>query len=261
MSEPFIRLESISKTYKTKDTTLQVLKDLSLDVPKGEKITIVGPNGSGKSTLLNCIAGMIQPDSGKIISSDNRPITKIKTSYIVQNSHLSLFPWKALWDNITFPLELQGIGKQDRKEKAENLVKELGLEKILTDLNQYPYQISGGQKQACNIARAIAHDPELLLIDEGFVGLDLQARFLIEDKLLEILEKKKLTSIIISHDIEEAVYLSNYVAVLTKKPTHVLETVRINLEEPRTRSMIESNEFFVTKNKILALFKKGEQMH
>src|SRR3712207_2656820 len=204
-----VEAKKISKSFF--NGKVHVLDDISFRIPKGQIVSIIGPNGCGKSTVLNILARISSPDSGYIrVNADLPVITydSLRISYIMQNSDQSLFPWKAAWDNIAFPLELDHTKtnrKKQRQRVAEELVAEFGLRDILTDLNQYPYELSGGQKQACNIARALMHQPDLLLMDEPFASLDYETKILLEDKLLEILCRKRLTCVLVSHDIEDAV--------------------------------------------------------
>lgn len=251
-----IQVKEISKYFESSVGKLQVLQDISFNVKKGEVFCIIGPNGIGKSTLLNIICGILEPDAGNV-TINNRLPKESRISYIMQNSAESLFPWKSCWDNISFSLELKNIDKNGRRTAAENIVKNLGLDKILKDLDQYPYQMSGGMKQACSIARALQHDPMVLLLDEPFASLDLETRMNLEDKLLEILqEKKEITSVMVSHDIEEAVYLSSRVLVLSKNAT-IMDIIDIDLEGPRDHTMLKSERFFSLKNKVFETFKRG----
>lgn len=270
-----IILNKISKSFRTekKHTTKEtryitpILDEVSFSIPLGSVVSLIGPNGCGKTTLLNILAGILSPDSGKITYHGNTDTNvnpgvsslshdTIKISYMVQNSDESLLPWKRAWDNITFPLELAGKSKHERKIEAEKLIGDIGLGNILDNLNMYPYQMSGGQKQACNIARAVTHSPALLLMDEPFLSLDYQTRLLIEDKLVEILERKNLTSVLVSHDLEEAIYMSDFVILLSRKPTHIIEIFKIPFGHPRKRELLKTDEFFKIRNKMFELLKE-----
>ena len=250
-----IQVKNVSKSFKTPTGKLQIFQDISFDIKKGEVFSIIGPNGIGKSTLLNMISGVLEPDSGTI-TIDGQPPKKSRISYIMQNSSESLFPWKSCWDNISFSLELKNIQKDERKSAVQKLVNELGFDKMLRNLEEYPYEMSGGMKQACSISRAIMHEPTTLLMDEPFASLDFETRINLEDKLLEILQSKPgITSILVSHDIEEAIYLSSRVIVLSKNAT-IVDTIDIDLERPRDQSMLKSEKFFLLRNKILETFRK-----
>lgn len=251
-----IQIKNVSKSFKTPAGEIQVLQDISFDVKKGDVFCVIGPNGIGKSTLLNMISGIMEPDTGTI-TINSKPPRDSKISYIMQNSSESLFPWKTCWDNISFSLELKNVEKNQRKTAAEKLVKELGFEEILKSLDQYPYEMSGGMKQACSIARAILHDPSILLMDEPLANLNFETRIILEDKLLDILHNKPdITSVLVSHDIDEAIYLSSKVLVLSKNAT-IVNMIDIDLERPRNQSMLKSEKFFLLRNKVFETFRKG----
>jgi NitT/TauT family transport system ATP-binding protein len=256
--EDLINVKKLRKGFEiAMEGTLVVLDEVSFKVPKGKVVSLLGPNGCGKSTILNILARILLPDSGSIEANGPIPLSSMKVSYLMQNSTESLFPWKAAWDNIAFPLELKGKSRAERREKAGKLVNDLGLENILTNLQQYTYQLSGGQKQACNIARAIMHEPELMLMDEPFAALDYETKLSMTDKLCAIFHKRHLTSVLVSHDIEEAIQLSDLVVILSAKPTHVIKVISVPFEHPRDHTLLNTFEFFELRNRILELFSEG----
>jgi len=250
MQNQFLRLDNVSKSYSvgSDKKSLHVLTNISLSVEKGSFTSFFGPNGCGKSTLLQIVAGILKPDEGTIHFTNN---DKTKISFVFQNFSETLFPWKSCLDNIAFPLELQGMEQKVRQEKVRSFVEKMDLR---IPLGQYPYQCSGGQKQLVAIARALINDPDILLMDEPFVALDYVTRISMENKLLDIWQKTKVTTLFVSHDIDEAVYLSDKVVVFNKRPTRIMNEIPIDIPRPREQKIIESKEFLDTKTKILHCF-------
>lgn len=246
----FLVIDSISKSYKTKEHTKQILDKLSFQVEKGCFVTIFGPNGCGKTTLFNLIAGLVEPDTN-IITVDGKPTKKSRISFMFQNSSDTLLPWRTCLENIAFPLELNGIRKSERIEKVNTLLTSLNID---IPLYQYPYQCSGGQKQLVAIARALIQNPDLLLMDEPFSALDYERRLEMENKLLDIFSKTKVTTLLISHDIDEAVYLSDKIIIFSKMPARVEGEVVVNLPRPRKQDIMETTEFYNIRTEVLRKF-------
>lgn len=249
----YLVVESISKSYANAAYVKRVLKAIDFTVDQGSFVTFFGPNGCGKTTLLNVIAGLTEPDGGSVII-DGKPVNRSKISFLFQNFADTLFPWKTCMDNIAFPLELEGIPRAARIQKVHSLLKTLD---IALPLDQYPYQCSGGQKQLIALARALILDPDLLLMDEPFSALDYDTRISMENKLLDIWSKSRVTTLFISHDIDEAIYLSDKVIVLSNIPATVVEEVRVDLRRPRELKIIDSPEFYGIRTKVLQSFLKG----
>lgn len=254
MQKSFLHVESIRLSYPNnqKDQSpLLVLDGVSMDVEKGEFVTIFGPNGCGKTTFLNIIAGLIKQDEGKILINQRSPL-QTKLGYVFQNYPESLLPWKRTIDNIAFPLELKGKPTKERRNKAKKLLDFLGLH---IPINNYPYQLSGGQQQMAVIARSLINDPDVLLMDEPFSSLNFQTRLYMQDKIQEIWSKTKVTLVFVSHEIDEAIYMADRVIVLTDKPTQVAKQFIVQLSRPRTRNMTLSSKFIELKKEILELMK------
>lgn len=249
----YLIIDSASKSYDTKEYHKQVLDKVSFQADKGSFVTIFGPNGSGKTTLFNIIAGLIESDTNSI-TIDGHAINKSKISFLFQNFRDTLFPWKTCLDNIAFPLELEGVTKSERVKKVNSLLDTLDIQ---VPLYQYPYQCSGGQNQLVAIARALIRNPDLLLMDEPFSALDYETRLSMEDKLLDIWSKTKVTTLFISHDVDEAAYLSDKVIVLSNLPTKVVDEILIKMPRPRTSAMMQTAEFYELRNRILQSFHRG----
>lgn len=245
----FLTLDKITKFYNVSNDKhkLHVLDNISLTIQKGSFVSFFGPNGCGKSTIMQIIAGILKPESGKINFAN---AVNIKKSFIFQNFFDTLFPWMTCLDNIAFPLEVEGVTKETRVEMAKAFVKEMNLDMI--PLHKYPYQLSGGQRQIVAIARALINDPDVLLMDEPFVALDYSTRLFVGQKLLDIWNKKRVTTILVSHDIDDAIYLSDMVVVLDKKPARIVEEIPINLMRPRNLKMMKSTEFNDIKSRIIS---------
>jgi len=225
---------------------LPVLKSISLDVYEKEFLTIVGSSGCGKTTLIRIIAGLEKPTSGKVIIDDhtiNTPTKKI--GYVPQE--YSLFPWKTVEDNIKFGLEINSIRKSENTFKVDELLKLIGLYRFK---DYYPKDISGGMRQKVAIARSLAINQELLLLDEPLRSIDAQSRNKLQSDILEIWRKSQRTIIFVTHNIDEAVYLSDRIVVLSNLPANLKKIIPINLNRPRDRT---STDFNLFRKKILNL--------
>ncbi|MDF2654610.1 MAG: ssuB [Bacillota bacterium] len=227
---------------------LLVLDDISFDVHKGEFLCIVGPTGCGKTTFLNCITKLYEPTSGEILVN-NEPVNlkKHNVAYIFQE--YSTMPWLTVEQNVAFGLEIKGVDKETIRREVDEVLEMVGL---MDYRNYYPVELSTSMIQRVVIARAFATKPELLLMDEPYGQLDVELRFKLEDELLKLWKKTGTTVIFITHNIEEAVYLSENILVLTNKPT----TIKRNLENhlPRPRNVVDP-EFVKVRNEVTELIK------
>lgn len=239
-----IRLDSVSKSFRQGKSNFNVLDNISFGIEEGEFITIFGPNGCGKTTLLYIIAELISPDTGKVESDIE--IHKRRLSFMFQNYADSLLPWKKVVENIEFVSD---------QRNAAIWVKRLNITCLA---NKYPYELSGGQKQLVCIARAFAHNPDLLLLDEPFSSLDFDIAKRMELQLLKLWEKNKITTLLVSHELDETILLADKVIVLNKKPGRIKGIVKVPLLRPRTFEMLKTKEFFETRNKVLELFNNDE---
>ncbi|MES2184177.1 MAG: ABC transporter ATP-binding protein [Pseudomonadota bacterium] len=232
-----LRLEDIRVTFPTARGPVTAVENVGLDIQQGEFVSIVGPSGCGKSTLLHLIAGL-RPPSGGTITYGGQAVTDVNTrvGYITQRD--TLLPWRTVERNISLAFDI--AGKPDR-ERVASLVRLVGL----TGFEQhYPTEISGGMRQRVAIARTLAHDPETLLMDEPFGALDAQLRLSLQQTLLRIWEGSRKTVIFVTHDIEEAIALSDRIIVLSGRPAHVKEDVAVNLPRPRNVIAIRQDAAF-----------------
>lgn len=214
----------------------QVLDDVSFSVEAGEFVSIVGPSGCGKTTLLNIVAGLLRPTRGNIEVSGIR-VTAPGRDRAVVFQDASLLPWRPVLGNILYGLECQGAPATDARERAMALVRLVGLEGFE---RYFPHELSGGMRQRVNLARALLVEPQVLLMDEPFASLDAQTREYMQGELLRIWEQSRTTVLFVTHQISEAVYLSDRVLVFGSAPGRLLESIRIQVKRPRPLSMKRS---------------------
>jgi len=224
-----IRFEHVSKEFSVRAddggpaNRFVALHDVTLDVHPGEFLVLVGPSGCGKSTLLDLLAGLTLPTSGRVLL-DGKPVTGPARDRGVVFQQYALFPWLSALDNVGFGLEVAGVGKRERREKAAHYLELVGL----TDFaNRFPHELSGGMKQRVAIARSLAYEPQVLLMDEPFAALDAQTRETLQEELVEIWQRTGKTIVFITHGIDEAVVLGQRVAVMTTRPGRIKQIVDI----------------------------------
>jgi len=227
-------------------------ENFDLDIPKGKIVSIFGPNGCGKSTLINMISGLIPIDSGEILF-DGKSLKDTTIGYVFQNYREALFPWWRTIDNIAYPLKLMGKSKAEVDRRVEELVDSFD---VKFDLNRYPYELSGGQQQTASIMRALAPNPEVLFLDEPFSALDFEMTLFIREKLQEVFIKTQTTMMLVSHDLEEAVYLADQILLLTKRPTSIADILLYDDLRPRTTATLSEASFIATKKKSLEIFQR-----
>jgi NitT/TauT family transport system ATP-binding protein len=247
----FVKVKNLSKEFPIdKRRNLLVLDNISFEVKKGEFIAVFGPNGSGKSTLLNIISGNEKPSSGKI-SINGKDASLSKVGFVFQNYNESMLPWRTIKGNIMLALEEKKI--KEKEKIIETLLKKVGL---FEHKDRYFYELSGGMKQLTAICRAFAYNPELLVMDEPFSSLDYSTSRNMSLELLKIWMETKKTTIFVSHDIDEAIFLADRVVVLSKRPSKIKEIVKIDLPRKRDLSILSSRKFFDIRKKILNIFEK-----
>ncbi len=227
-------------------------ENFDLDLPRGRVVTFFGPNGCGKSTLINMICGLIPMDAGEVLF-DGKTREETTIGYVFQNYRDALFPWKKAADNIQYPLRLRGVPKADARRRVEELVAEF---EVKFDLNRYPWELSGGQQQLVSIMRALAPRPEVVFLDEPFSALDYEATLSIRERLQATFMRSGVTTVIVSHDLEEAVYLADEVFLLTKRPTRVAEVVDVGLARPRGVQTLSQPDFVRTRAHCLEVFQR-----
>ncbi len=245
-----ITVHSLTKEFKKLSSTTRVLAGVNIEVGKSEFVTVFGPNGSGKTTLLNIIAGIENPDSGEVLIHGKNP-KDAHVGFVFQNYNESLFPWLTVFENIVFPLRIAKIDSKKQNEIGEHLLNKVGL---LHSKDKYVYELSGGQRQLVSICRSFASNPDVLIMDEPFSALDYSTTRKMELELLDIWEEKKITTLFVSHDIDEAIFLADKVIVLSPRPASVKKIFEVKLPRPRTLDMLSSPEFTELRNSILNTF-------
>lgn len=234
-----VLIDHISKVYIDRHGEVtEALRDIHFDMGDNEFVVVVGPSGCGKSTLLNIIAGLLSSTSGQIIFEGARTDSRPLTAVVFQD--FALFPWRTVLKNIVYGLEEQGLQKAEQLEIAKKYITMVGLQGFE---NKYPHQLSGGMKQRVSIARALANDPLLLLMDEPFSALDAQTRTLMQYELSRIWEETQKSFLYITHHIQEAVFLGDRVVVLSKRPGRILDIVQIGLPRPRGEHLIIDKKY------------------
>jgi NitT/TauT family transport system ATP-binding protein len=218
--------EFVRKDGHVKAQSFTALEDISFEVRAGEFLVIVGPSGCGKSTLLDLLGGLTKPSSGEILL-DGRPITGPGLDRGIVFQQYALFPWRTALGNVEFGLEAKRMPAKERKEVARDYLERVGLSGFE---DRYPHELSGGMKQRVAIARSLAYDPEVLMMDEPFAALDAQTRELMQEELLTLWEKTRKTILFITHGIDEAVYLGQRVAVMTSRPGRIKTILEIPSE-------------------------------
>ena len=233
--EPRIRVRGLGKYYGT----LEVFRNIDFDVGEREIVAIVGPSGCGKTTLLRCIDGLLPHDAGEIWVGAER-VTEPIAGVAMVFQHFGLFPWKTVFENVAYGLRMARTAKAEIERKVPVFIKMVGL----TGFEEaFPYQMSGGMQQRCGLARALAVEPNVLLMDEPFAAVDAQTREILQFELLHIWEQRPTAMVFVTHSIEEAVLLGHRVIVLKGRPSGIHETITIDLPNPRTRETLREPRF------------------
>jgi NitT/TauT family transport system ATP-binding protein len=229
-----------------------VYERFDIDIARGQFLSVFGPNGCGKSTLINLIAGLIPPDGGEILLG-GKTLAATKIGYVFQNYREALFPWLTAWKNIEYPLKLMKLEPRERHERVERLITRLGVQ---IDLARYPYELSGGQQQLVSILRALVVEPEVLFLDEPFSALDYEMTLFMREQLQRIFLETRTTTVLVSHDLEEAVYLADRVLLLTRRPARVADDVAMALARPRSDDTLSDADFVRIKGHCLEVFQR-----
>ncbi|GAA4218302.1 NitT/TauT family transport system ATP-binding protein [Streptosporangium album] len=238
-----LEIANLTHTYGSGENAHRAIDGLELSVAEGELLCIVGPSGCGKSTLLRSIAGLIKPTSGDI-KVGGVPVrqTPDNLAVVFQDYSRSLFPWMSVGDNVALPLRRRNMDRKQRKEAAQDALEQVGLPAAA---GKYPFELSGGMQQRVAIARALAYRPALMLMDEPFGSVDAQTREDLEDLVLQVREHHKMTIVLITHDIDESVYVGDRVVVLSKAPAKVVGDLDVNLSGPRNQISTREHPEFV----------------
>jgi NitT/TauT family transport system ATP-binding protein len=254
-SASHIKVDSLTVAYhKPKAAgTFVAVSDVNLNVARGTFVTIVGPSGCGKSSLLLAIAGLVQPAGGSILVN-GKPVSGPGRDRAVVFQDFALMPWRTVLDNVRFGLELHRWTGEDLTARARRYVELVGLKGFE---HYHPHQLSGGMQQRVGIARALAVDPEILLLDEPFGSLDAQTRDEMGSELLTIWEQDKKTALFVTHGIDEAIFLADQIAVMAKNPGRITEIITVDLPRPRTVEMMDS-KLFIEYRRQIREYLKGE---
>jgi NitT/TauT family transport system ATP-binding protein len=244
VSAPLLEVESLHYRYgDTASGSPPALDEVTFAIGRGEFVSIVGPSGSGKTTLLRCIAGLQPPTGGEVRLGGHvvRDVPR-ELAIVFQDYGRSLFPWMRVRENVEMPLRHLKLPEIERRERIESALAEVGL----TDArDMFPWQLSGGMQQRVAIARAVAYRPEILLMDEPFASVDAQTRADLQDMVLEVWRAHRSTVLFVTHDIDESVYLSDRVIVLSRPPARVAAEIRIDLPRPRDQIETKASPAFV----------------
>jgi NitT/TauT family transport system ATP-binding protein len=229
--EPVLEVRGLAKTYGTGPSSKVAIGDVSFAVRPREFLSIVGPSGAGKTTLLKCLTGLLEPTAGSA-TFEGAPIKEppAKMAVVFQDYGRSLFPWLTVAGNVGLPLRGKGIDRTQRAARIEEALTAVGLPDVG---RRYPWQLSGGMQQRVALARALAYQPDCLVMDEPFASVDAQTRFDLEDLILRVRAEFGITVLFVTHDIDEAVYLSDRVVVLTSSPAEIRAVLDIDLDAPR----------------------------
>jgi NitT/TauT family transport system ATP-binding protein len=247
-----VEIRDVSVRFGSNGQMTEAASRVSLDVKPGEFVSIIGPSGCGKSTLLNIVAGFIRPSDGEALL-DGKPIGGPGADRGVVFQQYSLFPWMTVRKNVEFGLKMQGLGRTQRESAARSL---LGMTGLLSFENHYPDQLSGGMKQRVGIVRALATSPQVMLMDEPFGALDSQTRAVMQEILTNMWQQLQLSVLFITHDIEEAIFLSEKVYVMTARPGRIKAEIPIPLPRPRTPEMTASPTFQALVRQLKALIRE-----
>ena len=237
--DPILVVENIVKRFETQDGVLTAVDDVSFNVVPGEFLSVIGPSGCGKSTLFNVMGGLLDGYDGRVnVAGETVRGPHPSIGMIFQEE--STFPWRTVIDNVAFPLEIAGMAKAERIERGRHFINLVGLNGFE---RRYPAELSGGMRQRVSMARTLASEPKILLMDEPFAALDEQTRLLLGDKVLQIQQELKQTTLLITHNLTEAVQLSDRILVMTYRPGRTKRIVEIKLPRPRTSEIVSSDDF------------------
>ncbi|KPU46181.1 aliphatic sulfonates import ATP-binding protein SsuB [Oxobacter pfennigii] len=228
-----IKAKNIRKTFLQQDgQPVVALQDVAVDIKAGEFISLIGPSGCGKSTFLRLLAGLTQPDKGEF-TLDNVPITQPSYERGLVFQDPTLFPWLNVYENVAFGLKVRNIYK-DKENEVLDFIRLVGLEGFE---KSYPHQLSGGMAQRAALARALVNHPKVLLLDEPFGALDAFTRMNMQDELIKIWQERGTTTVMVTHDVDEAIYLSDRIFVMTPRPAKIESIIQVDISRPRGRDL------------------------
>lgn len=250
VTQPFISLSGVRKVYRTRDVEFEAISNVTMDIAEGELVSLVGPSGCGKSTLLRILAGLHSHEEGDVqIGNVTTPFDPSKDIGMVFQQPL-LLKWRRILENVLLPAEILGLPVKESRERAKDLLNMVGLKGFE---DKYPYELSGGMQQRAAIARALVHDPKLILMDEPFGALDALTREKMNLELLDIWQKSQKTILFVTHGIQEAVFLGTHVAVMSSSPARMADYFAIDLPHPRGLDIKTHENFGVYTRRIYKL--------
>ena len=258
LSVPLIEARAVFKAFASSQPGvpgLQVVRDFSLRLCEGELVTVFGPNGCGKTTVLNILAGLADPDSGSI-DRNSGTAGSLAVGYVFQNYADTLLPWRSVRGNIAFPLELRHVSSDERASRVRKRLEQF---QLTEHEDKYVYELSGGLKQLVAIARATVYEPRLLLLDEPFSALDYSLSRMFWLRFREFWTDQRVTTVFVSHNVDEAVFLGDRVYVLSARPAQVVAEVPVPFGRERPLSLLSSEEFFAVRTQVLDAFERGRQ--
>ncbi|WP_436933807.1 ABC transporter ATP-binding protein [Halovenus marina] len=235
-----LSVNNVSKTYNANTAnSVEAIRDIDFELDEGEFLSVIGPTGCGKSTLMKMVAGLVEPTEGEI-GFNGEPITGPREEIGVVFQEESTFPWRNTLRNVEFGLQMRGVDKEERRERAQEIIELVGLGGFESN---YPAELSGGMRQRVAIGRTLALNPDLMLMDEPFGALDEQTRIILGEELLRICRETNQTTLFITHSLTEAAYLSDRVLVMSARPGQIKEMVDIEIERPRDHNVVTTDEF------------------
>jgi NitT/TauT family transport system ATP-binding protein len=251
-----ISVRNAGISFLTSDQVVEAVRDISVDFSPGTFATLLGPSGCGKSSLLGAIAGFIPLTQGQILV-DQRPVHRPDGSRGVVFQHHNLFPWKTVRGNIEFGLKMRGIRKAERQRLVDDILDRV---RLSTFQHSYPGHLSGGMQQRVNLARVLVNRPTVMMLDEPFAALDAQTRLQMQEMLLELWNGLKMTIVFVTHDVDEAILLSDRVLVMSRRPGRIRADFEVPLARPRTADQLTSTEFNRLKKYCLELLREESRM-
>jgi ABC-type nitrate/sulfonate/bicarbonate transport system ATPase subunit len=249
-----IHCDRVALTYHSKSgTPVRALDEVNFRIEPREVTAIIGPSGCGKSTLLQIVRGLLQPSSGRVrfLTADDTEAPPPRMATVWQS--FNLFPWRTVVDNVAFGLELEGMARSERRERAARALSRVDLAGFE---DKYPKQLSGGMRQRVGLARALVMDPEVLLLDEPFGALDAQTRLVLQEQLAHLVERSGTTAILVTHSIEEAILLADTVVVMTARPGRLAAAIKIDLPRPRSLATTHHEGYAAVFDRIYGLLRE-----
>ena len=244
-----IALRNVDVHFGEGKTAVQALSGIDLHIRPGEFVSVLGPSGCGKSTIIGALAGFTPVTSGELYVDSERVTAPGPDRGVVFQQH-TLFPWKTVAKNVEFGLKMRGISRAEREQRAREILTLMGLGEFLA---HYPHQLSGGMQQRVNLARVLVNRPRVILMDEPFCSLDAQTRLQMQELLLSLWQELHMTVVFVTHEVDEALFLSDRVIVLTQRPARIKTELNVDLPRPRTRDLLTSPHFVALKRQILEL--------